>query len=205
MVPFFHGLLFCSVLIFVFGPTFFALIQTSIQQGVKSSLLFVLGAFLIDLLYVTVSLYGLSDLFNNPETVGLRNGITLVAMLGAGIYYWFKKPYHPGKKVIISPLNTSFKYFLKGMVINLLNPFLLIFWISLISVAEANYDYDHKGNSYFFLGVLTISLILDISKSLLAQKLKDLIKPQIIAHVNKILSIVMLLFCLRIGYIIYTS
>ena len=205
MVPFFHGLLFGSVLIFVFGPTFFALIQTSIQQGVKSSLLFVLGAFLIDLLYVTVSLYGLSDLFNNPETVGLRNGITMVAMLGAGIYYWFKKPYHPGKKVIISPLNTSFKYFLKGMVINLLNPFLLIFWISLISVAEANYDYDNKGNRYFFLGVLTISLILDISKSLLAQKLKDLIKPKLIAYVNKILSIVMLLFCLRIGYIIYTS
>ena len=150
MVPFFHGLLFGSVLIFVFGPTFFALIQTSIQQGVKSSLLFVLGAFLIDLLYVTVSLYGLSDLFNNPETVGLRNRITMVAMLGAGIYYWFKKPYHPGKKMIISPLNTSFKYFLKGVVINLLNPFLLIFWISLISVAEANYDYDHKGNDISF-------------------------------------------------------
>jgi len=205
MIPFFHGVFFGLVLIFVFGPTFFALIQTSIQQGVKSSLLFVLGAFFIDLLYVTVSLYGLSDLLNNPETVGLRNGITMIAMLGAGIYYWFKAPYHPGKKMIFSPLNASFKYFFKGMIINLLNPFLLIFWISLISVVEANYNYDDKGNRYFFLGVLTISLILDISKSLLAQKLKDLIKPKLIAYVNKILSVVMLLFCLRIGYIIYTS
>ena len=205
MIPFFHGVFFGLVLIFVFGPTFFALIQTSIQQGVKSSLLFVLGAFFIDLLYVTVSLYGLSDLLNNPETVGLRNGITMIAMLGAGIYYWFKAPYHPGKKMIFSPLNASFKYFFKGMIINLLNPFLLIFWISLISVVEANYNYDDKGNRYFFLGVLTISLILDISKSLLAQKLKDLIKPKLIANVNKILSVVMLLFCLRIGYIICTS
>ena len=205
MIPFFHGVFFGLVLIFVFGPTFFALMQTSIQQGVKSSLLFVLGAFFIDLLYVTVSLYGLSDLLNNPETVGLRNGITMIAMLGAGIYYWFKAPYHPGKKMIFSPLNASFKYFFKGMIINLLNPFLLIFWISLISVVEANYNYDDKGNRYFFLGVLTISLILDISKSLLAQKLKDLIKPKLIAYVNKILSVVMLLFCLRIGYIIYTS
>ena len=205
MIPFFHGVFFGLVLIFVFGPTFFALMQTSIQQGVKSSLLFVLGAFFIDLLYVTVSLYGLSDLLNNPKTVGLRNGITMIAMLGAGIYYWFKAPYHPGKKMIFSPLNASFKYFFKGMIINLLNPFLLIFWISLISVVEANYNYDDKGNRYFFLGVLTISLILDISKSLLAQKLKDLIKPKLIAYVNKILSVVMLLFCLRIGYIIYTS
>ena len=103
MIPFFHGVFFGLVLIFVFGPTFFALIQTSIQQGVKSSLLFVLGAFFIDLFYVTVSLYGLSDILNNPETVGLRNGITMIAMLGAGIYYWFKTPYHPGKKMIISP------------------------------------------------------------------------------------------------------
>ena len=205
MIPFFHGVFFGLVLIFVFGPTFFALMQTSIQQGVKSSLLFVLGAFFIDLLYVTVSLYGLSDLLNNPKTVGLRNGITMIAMLGAGIYYWFKAPYHPGKKMIFSPLNASFKYFFKGMIINLLNPFLLIFWISLISVVEANYNYDDKGNRYFFLGVLTISLILDISKSLLAQKLKDLIKPKLIAYVNKILSVVMLLFCLRIGYIICTS
>tara|TARA_A100000164_G_scaffold185995_1_gene165113 strand:- start:444 stop:767 length:324 start_codon:yes stop_codon:yes gene_type:complete len=107
--------------------------------------------------------------------------------------------------MIFSPLNASFKYFFKGMIINLLNPFLLIFWISLISVVEANYNYDDKGNRYFFLGVLTISLILDISKSLLAQKLKDLIKPKLIAYVNKILSVVMLLFCLRIGYIICTS
>ena len=156
-------------------------------------------------MYVTVSLYGLSDLLNNPDSVGLRNGITMIAMLCAGIYYWFKTPYHPDKKIIISPLNASFKYFFKGMIINLLNPFLLIFWISLISVVEANYNYDDKGNRYFFLGVLTISLILDISKSLLAQKLKDLIKPKLIAYVNKILSVVMLLFCLRIGYLIYTS
>ncbi|MGY8793193.1 MAG: LysE family transporter, partial [Gammaproteobacteria bacterium] len=98
-----------------------------------------------------------------------------------------------------------FKYLFKGMIINLLNPFLLVFWISLISVVEANYNYDDKGNRYFFLGVLTISLILDISKSLLAQKLKDLIQPKVISSVNKILSIVMLLFSLRIGYALITS
>jgi len=102
-------------------------------------------------------------------------------------------------------LNASFKYFFKGMIINLLNPFLLVFWISLISVVEANYSYDDKGNRYFFLGVLTISLILDISKSLLARKLKDLIQPKVISSVNKILSIVMLLFSLRIGYALITS
>jgi len=102
-------------------------------------------------------------------------------------------------------LNASFKYFFKGMIINLLNPFLLVFWISLISVVEANYSYDDKGNRYFFLGVLTISLILDISKSLLAQKLKDLIQPKVISSVNIILSIVMLLFSLRIGYALITS
>ena len=105
MIPFFHGVLFGLVLIFVFGPTFFALIQTSIQQGVKSSLLFVLGAFFIDLLYVTVSLYGLSDLLNNPETVGLRNGITMIAMLGAGIYYWFKTPYPVSYTHLTLPTN----------------------------------------------------------------------------------------------------
>tara|TARA_X000001036_G_C20687394_1_gene808193 strand:+ start:716 stop:1336 length:621 start_codon:yes stop_codon:yes gene_type:complete len=205
MVPFFNGVFFGLVLIFVFGPTFFALIQTSIQQGVKRCLLFVLGAFFIDFLYVTVSLYGLSDLLNNPDTLGLRNGIAMIAMLGAGIYYWFKAPYHSDQKIIISPLNASFKYFFKGMIINLLNPFLLVFWISLISVVEANYNFDDKGNRYFFLGVLAISLILDISKSLLAQKLKVLIKPKVVASVNKILSIVMLLFSLRIGYTFVAS
>ena len=205
VVPFFNGVFFGLMLIFVFGPTFFALIQTSIQQGVKRSLLFVLGAFFIDFLFVSVSLYGLSDLLNNPDTVEVRNGIAMIAMLGAGLYYWFKTPYHPDKKTIISPLNASFKYLFKGMIINLLNPFLLVFWISLISVVEANYNYDDKGNRYFFLGVLTISLILDISKSLLAQKLKDLIQPKVIASVNKILSIVMLLFSLRIGYALITS
>ena len=91
------------------------------------------------------------------------------------------------------------------MIINLLNPFLLVFWISLISVVEANYNFDDKGNRYFFLGVLTISLILDISKSLLAQKLKVLIKPKVVASVNKILSIMMLLFSLRIGYTFVAS
>mgnify|MGYP006075905955 FL=1 len=205
VVPFFNGVFFGSVLIFVFGPTFFALIQTSIQQGVKRSLLFVLGAFFIDFLFVSVSLYGLSDLLNNPDTIAFRNGTAMIAMLGAGVYYWLKVPHHPDKNAIISPLNASFKYFFKGMIINLLNPFLLVFWISLISVVEANYNYDDKGNRYFFLGVLTISLILDITKSVLAQKLKNLIKPKVIASVNKIMSILMLLFSLRIGYALITS
>jgi hypothetical protein len=40
---------------------------------------------------------------------------------------------------------------------------------------------------------------------MLAQKLKDLIKPKVIASVNKVLSIVMLLFSLRIGYAFITS
>ena len=52
VVPFLNGVFFGLMLIFVFGPTFFALIQTSIQQGVKRSLLFILGAFFIDFLFV---------------------------------------------------------------------------------------------------------------------------------------------------------
>jgi threonine/homoserine/homoserine lactone efflux protein len=52
VVPFLNGVFFGLMLIFVFGPTFFALIQTSIQQGVKRSLLFILGAFFLLIFYL---------------------------------------------------------------------------------------------------------------------------------------------------------
>ena len=62
-----NGLLFGLVFIFAIGPSFFLLIQSSIEYGFKKGALIAVGISLSDLLFVSITLLGLSAIISDPE------------------------------------------------------------------------------------------------------------------------------------------
>ncbi|MBK7651998.1 MAG: LysE family transporter [Flammeovirgaceae bacterium] len=62
-----NGLKLGIVLIFLVGPVFFTIIQTSVERGFWSGVVVSLGVSVSDILYVTICYFGLVQFINKPE------------------------------------------------------------------------------------------------------------------------------------------
>lgn len=200
MPPFFNGLFFGLLFIFSFGPGFFTLIQTSVQKGFSRAILLALGISLSDICYVSLSVLGISAQLEEPEVRMWMAIVGSVVLLGYGVYSWFKKPvvYDATQNSTLN--NRSWRYFAKGFLLNGINPFIIIFWITITSVVAVRYTYTFNQQIIFFAGVLVTILSMDVTKAYMAHRLRELITAKIIQRLNRIVSLILIVFGLRMVY-----
>lgn len=204
MHPIFHGLLFGLIFNLFIGPAFFALIQTSIQKGLKPAIFFALGISFSDIFFVVLVVLGVSSILDDETSRLWMGSIGSAILIVYGVYTWFKTP--PSyKELEVGDNSGLFKYWLKGALLNGLNPFIVFFWISWVSFASVNYNYSGSSQGYFFSGVLMIILTSDITKAIIANRNKHLLNPKIFKWLNKIVAVVLLLFAVRILYFLISN
>lgn len=181
------------------GPAFFALLQTSIRNGYKSGIAFAIGVFISDTTLILLSYLGALRLFSDPQNnfiIGLIGGTILIMF---GIFNIFQK--HPldleeGKEAI--PLNNHNRLnhsltALKGFGINLINPFVILFWIGVVSVESTRYDFSHAHVIALFSATLLTVFSTDILKSMAAQKITSFLNPNILLWVNRIAGVILII------------
>lgn len=205
MPPFISGLLLGLVFIFSLGPSFFTLIQTSVQKGFFRAILFALGISLCDICYVTLSILGVSAQLEKPEVKMWMAIFGSILLLGYGTYNWFKKPVIYSTEQNNSLNNTSWKYLVKGFLINAFNPFIIIFWVSIMSLVAVEYDFTLQQEISFFAGVLVTILAMDLTKAFVANRLRYLITPERILYLNRFVSLILVAFGLRIVYFLFET
>lgn len=200
MPPYFTGLVFGLVFIFSLGPGFFALVQTSVQKGFRKAVFLAIGISLSDIFYVILALMGVASMLEQPVTrLWMGVGGTVV-LFGYGIYSWYKKPkLYEERQEVINEIS-YLKYVLKGFVLNGFNPFIVVFWVGIVSIVAVNYDYTGMDQKYFFSGVLTTILTTDISKAFLAHRLRKLITPKKILILNRSVGVILILFGIQMIY-----
>ena len=135
------------------GPVFFVLLETSITKGFKAAMIFDAGVLLSDLFYIVISLFfayqlkGLGDVKNNL-ILSILGGTLFIAY---GVYNLFFKQVKMGVGVLDQDLldsedkaikSTKNKdnsmLVLKGFMLNLLNPGVVIYWLAII--AKVNFS-----------------------------------------------------------------
>jgi threonine/homoserine/homoserine lactone efflux protein len=126
----FEGIKLGLLLSMMIGPVFFALLTTSLDHGFRQAAILALGVFFSDLVYVVLSYLGVHLLSQIPSAeryLGIVGGLIL---LGFGINFIVKKVPLPDPDKVV-PLPKKRKAFLKGFGINGINPFVLLFWLSI--------------------------------------------------------------------------
>ena len=198
MPPYFNGMLFGLIFILSFGPGFFALLQTSVQQGLPKALFLVLGISISDMLFITLALMGVSSFLDNPDVKMVLAIGGAVVLIAYSIFSWTRKPkiYEESESVKLD--RSYLKYTLKGFVINGFNPFILVFWIGIIGYVSVNHDYDTLNEFYFFSGVLSTILIADTSKAFLANRLRKIITPKFLLIMNRTVAVILFIFGVRL-------
>jgi threonine/homoserine/homoserine lactone efflux protein len=193
-------LLGLSTLMFI-GPVFFYLIKSTLEYNKKAGIAIAIGIIIGDIICVILAFKGAGIFFENPENqkwIALAGGIIL---LGMGIKY-ILKPSHNINKHGKFKAKSLWMYGINGFLINFINPFVFAVWISFLSINKAKFNDESSVIISLTVTLITIFLT-DCLKAIFAHKLKNLIKPERLKVMFKVFGIVMVLFSIRLLYMVF--
>jgi threonine/homoserine/homoserine lactone efflux protein len=206
-----EGILLGFTLTIMVGPVFFAHLQTALNRGFWASNYLLIGIVINDVLLIFLSFLGTAQLMehnNNKLIIGIGGGLILIVF---GFISFRKKVRISDMRPKVQALTTGgvLHYILKGFLLNVLNPFVWIFWIGVVTLLSSNYvdhEYPLPYILTFFSLVLGIYFVLNIVKGALSYKVKRLIKPKTIVWMNKVVGILLFVFgIVLIVRVIYES
>ncbi len=191
------GIGFGLTLSIMIGPIFFALLNAAIDRGFRAGAMVGLGVWVSDFSFILLVYYGLSHVRNITSMEGFKfyTGLTgSIILLSFGLATIFRAR----KEITIDnkeklPL-TWLSLFLKGFLINTVNPFTVFFWLSVISSVVIQEKPDGKEALYFLFGIFTTILITDLFKVGLAKNLRHWMKPSFVITLKFISGIALVSF-----------
>jgi threonine/homoserine/homoserine lactone efflux protein len=200
MEELYKGLLFGLLLSFLLGPVFFALLQTSIENGFKAGLFMAIGVAISDSLYMFITYTGVS-FFSDNDQIKIVLGFTGSAiMVVFGIFTFLKPVPTRGLRQPHFATNNYFRKTLKGFLLNGINPFIFIFWLGVAGMITIELHYSFDQASLFYVGVVAMVLSMDITKAFLATRIRDFITPRFMKILNRSAGIALILFGFRLLY-----
>ncbi|MGP8214895.1 MAG: LysE family translocator [Bacteroidia bacterium] len=193
---FFHGVfLGLGLAVLFIGPSFFALIQTSIMNGFRSAAAMAVGISLSDVLLVTLAILGFSQLLDKPRNVEYMRIIGSIILFAFGIYTLFQKYSSEGTKSknIDVPAGKHIPIMMvKGFFLNLFNPSVFFFWITLFGVASSQYN-TRSERVAFFAGTLGTVFATDLAKSLGAKLIKKVLTPKLMKWIHYLMGVALII------------
>lgn len=183
------------------GPVVFSVLKQSISNGHKGGFAFVAGVSASDITFVLISNLFTSifeSAMSHEVIIGTAGSIFLIFL---GIYNFFFKSVDVSEhgKVITKDMRKRdlLGIFLSGYFMNLLNPGVLIFWIAASATILADAQQQPNPGEYriiVFTVCLLLVLLADISKVLLAGKIRPKLTPHNIHIINRISGVIFIVF-----------
>lgn len=196
IVALFEGIALGLTLALLAGPAFITLVQTSIYRGLASGFQVAVGVSLSDMTLIALSYLGVVRFFGDLEQhypIGFIGGAVLIAFGFFTIKRKYKLYEQSKIKVPYSPKNI-FKYLFKGYFLNIFNPFLLLFWISIVGLVSTKYGIKSNELIMFFTGIMGTIFITDIIKCITAHRLRKLMNLKALTWLNRIVGILLMIF-----------
>jgi threonine/homoserine/homoserine lactone efflux protein len=187
------------------GPVIFSILKQSINNGVRGGLAFVLGVSLSDLTLAVISNF-FTELF--AEFLERKTEIGIIGstfLISVGIYFLFFKKVkvtEGGKQLIKVRKRDYLKLALAGYFMNILNPAIIIFWLT-TSTAFISHTLEER--VIIFSIALGLVLIGDITKVVLAGKLRERLTLKNIHLINRLNGVILIGFgiALIVGLMFY--
>jgi threonine/homoserine/homoserine lactone efflux protein len=186
--PLWEGLLQGVVInLLSFGPSFFTLIHTGIRDGKKHGLSVAFGIFMSEVVVASVLFFGLRSLFVNPYFQ-----MCFTAFAAAGLIYMgvraIRHRYVKFLRTMNIPVKTGTSM-LRGFLLNLVNPFVILLWVSLISTVSLHYTADQPYHeAMIMINILCILLGyfgMDIMKVYLSDRIGRNLNHRVTFLINR--------------------
>ncbi len=191
-----EGVILGITLAFLVGPAFVSLIQTSIHRGFYAGMQFAAGISLSDITLIALSYVGLLQILDSSRqylTIGIIGGAIMISF---GIITFKRKYSIPANIHINLKVQTGrfFKYFFKGYLLNIFNPFLLIFWVGVMGLVTTKYPIPSQEINIFFASCVMAVFGTDMVKVLIARKIRTYLNTKVLTLLNRIVGTMLVLF-----------
>jgi threonine/homoserine/homoserine lactone efflux protein len=192
----FEGILYGLTLSILMGPIFVALTQSSIERGYQAGLAVGAGIWISDFLFIVLTyefVHRITHIINGDYfqlSMGILGGIVLISF---GLYSVFSK-LKELDKTTISGAKSYIQFFVKGFLINTINPFTFVFWISVISTYVLARDVSGWESVAFLGSILGVIIVTDSLKVFLAQLLRKRMKAIHMLWINRIAGAALTVF-----------
>lgn len=202
------------------GPAFITLVQTSLHRGFRSAAWFAFGVILNDAMIISLCILTsvqvkMEDSKIDPALFCIGAGVILLLF---GIFTFRKKVRtldtvnqndkndkkektpdcnDEEEKAVIVKNDVKpawYVFFGKGFALNILNPFVWIFWFSSVAVVAGNMGGNKVSTLVFFAVILGTTLLLELLKAWGAAKLKKFLDAERTTLMNRIAGILLMVF-----------
>ena len=170
-----NGIQVGLALAILLGPIFFALIQTGVERGLRAGTMVGLGIWISDLIFIGSVYAGLNFITQWTKSeyfmlyLGIAGGIILIVF---GIGTLLSKPPDWDQESIISSKASYFSLWLKGFLVNTINPFTFFFWISMMGATVGDKKYSQQEALIFFAAIMATIVVTDFAKVALAKYIR---------------------------------
>lgn len=192
------GMLYGLGLSFLIGPLLFSLIQTSIEEGFRAGWMVGLGIWISDILFISVTYCFISLVAEITQwgglkmTLGIVGGFILI-LLGVGSLL-SKPPVIENMKEKAIRQNSYLSLWLKGFLLNTINPFTFLFWAGISGLVFTNKSPTDTEAMYFYGGLVGTLVVTDTTKVALAKLIRRWLKPHYILRFRRIVGIAFIIF-----------
>lgn len=199
---FLEGILFGLTLTILVGPIFIALTQTAIEKGFKAGAIVGLGVWTSDILIIMGSYLFIKTLNETVENnnfefwMGIIGGVILFAF---GIISFFTKVDLNLPQSKLTTLHYA-GFWLKGFLVNTVNPFTFIFWIGVISTYVFGRNITTDQAILFLSSIMMTVVITDLLKVTLAKLIRSKLNNRHITWFGRIAGIGLMCFGIFLIY-----
>ena len=196
MSPILQGIQIGLLLALLVGPLIVALLQASLEQGTRAGLTVALGIWVSDLLFILTVFFGVGAVLMWVEwesfelSLGLLGALVLLA---TGLLTLLTPP--PALTGEAVP-RAHAGLWMKGFLINTINPFTVFFWVSMMTgvVLEEQWA---AGEAVAFFGALLGTIVTtDTLKVLLARQIRHRLGQRQLLWIRRVSGLALLIFAL---------
>lgn len=187
MLPLAKGIITALIMTVGVGPGMLINFHTSLRRGFVAGLSVVAGLYISDIILIAVNYFGIFHFIRSFQHNRAASIICGAILCAAGISMAFKKTPSidsAAQGAAIPGAGSLFKGFLSGFIVNITNPFVFVFWTTLMSIATINFGFRTHGFFIYFATVVATALCLDIGKSFLFSRMKKGLKSKLMARIN---------------------
>ncbi|HVD97064.1 MAG TPA: LysE family transporter [Cytophagaceae bacterium] len=189
-----QGIVSGLLISFMFGPVFFGLIHASIHRGFRKALVYASGVASSDSFFILLIYFGVAGFLQDESFRLFMKIVGCGIMITFGIYYIIKKA--PDTLEVENESERKQKPYhslwLKGFVLNSINPSVFVICLGMVSYAADNYANDKISTFAFFIGSVLTVFSFDTIKAYIAHKIKIYFTNRLLNKMNKVLGIVIL-------------
>ncbi|MBP9151879.1 MAG: LysE family translocator [Flavobacteriales bacterium] len=195
-MAFAEGFLVGLGMVIFIGPVFFTLLKSALNYGFWAGIMVAFGIFISDVICVGLCSFGAIPFFKNPENqFWLALGGSFILFL-LGLKYILKPNVNVDADLKLKAGHYT-AFFAKGFLVNFVNPFVFLVWISIIGLGQANHGSGQE--LWVFLGATLLGIFLtDSAKVVFAHRIKKLIQPNFLRKAYQVIGIVMIGFGVRL-------